>query len=182
MQTTSSRSTRPLPKRRRLNPMVSYAATTPTELIAPKITPKTSSSSICASCHRASTATAILFCSRCASPTCAVCSRTCNATLSDASPTPRPSVSPPPTNGSIAIPRRQALALNAANTNADAHAPPAAIKRKKPSRHSDSDEDKGHEPCDDSEGCGRIVCRACCAESPKESTTTCYDCDGRGAM
>ncbi|KAJ7024448.1 hypothetical protein C8F04DRAFT_1302052 [Mycena alexandri] len=178
---TSARSLRPLPKRRRLNPLTPYTAQKPTELNAAKIAPKTAGS-ICASCHRAATASAILFCSRCSSPTCAVCSRTCNATLSDASLAPRLSASSTPMYGFTPTPRRSVLALNAANTNANANAAPAAVKRKKP-RDSDEDRLEGREPCDNStDGCGRIICRACCLESSQESTTTCYDCDRRSPI
>ncbi|KAJ7769324.1 hypothetical protein B0H16DRAFT_1517477 [Mycena metata] len=178
---TSARSLRPLPKRRRLNPLTPYAAQRPTEHNAPKTAPK-NTGGICASCHRAATASAILFCSRCSSATCAVCSRTCNATLyiSDASAALHLSAPTTPISGFTPTPRRSVLALNAANTNANANATPVTAKRKKPR---DSDEDKGRESCDDStDGCGRIVCRACCIESPVESTTTCYDCDRRSPL
>ncbi|KAJ7199595.1 hypothetical protein GGX14DRAFT_699770 [Mycena pura] len=178
---TTAREARPLPKRRRLNAPPSHSAAPPM-LSIPK-----STTAVCASCHRASTSfTGVLLCSRCAAPTCAVCSRTCTASLPSPPPTPlltwSPTPNPTPLVSPAHSPRRPALALalnvNLNAPNAHTGAASAVPKRKKP-----RDDEESPRNAEDgggvAPGCGRTVCRECCFESSQESTTTCYDCYGR---
>ncbi|KAK7018505.1 hypothetical protein R3P38DRAFT_2983097 [Favolaschia claudopus] len=158
------RETRPL-KRRRLSPASSTPSTAPqAALTAPKTPP-----GVCASCHRAATTNPILFCPRCNASTCTVCSRTCTARAPLSSKPQSPL-------------RRPALAVNAANTNTNTNnnSPaeiPAPVKRKKSLWEEDEGERQGQDGQEfgSGTGCSRTVCRACCFESPEE-TTTCYDC------
>ncbi|KAJ7602414.1 hypothetical protein DFH06DRAFT_1201058 [Mycena polygramma] len=164
---------RPQTKRRRLNPP-SNTSILLTESIPPKPAPKTSAVAVCASCHRASTASAtpILVCPRCSAPTCTVCSRTCTSRTPFSMPNTSAHSWPP------APRRRTALALNAPNTNTS-----APVKRKKPRDDDERDSDQEEQARDGcvlgtGTGCGRTLCRECCFESPQESATTCYDCRG----
>ncbi|KAF7334407.1 hypothetical protein MVEN_02269900 [Mycena venus] len=76
------RDTRPLPKRRRLNPaVVSMPLIAVTEPSPSKPAPKNTPAAICTSCHRAATTNPVLLCPRCTAPTCTVCSRTCTARM-----------------------------------------------------------------------------------------------------
>ncbi|PCH34766.1 hypothetical protein WOLCODRAFT_139566 [Wolfiporia cocos MD-104 SS10] len=149
--------------------------------------------SVCISCRKAAYGrlSQLVECSRCQELTCVVCSRTCTACPVSMPPTPAltntstPSVSPSP--------KRTALALNTLNTtNARAVvalslASPAPNKRLKRSSVVANEDDDGHDA--DSEdkyfkegllpGCGRVICRNCCVESPHSVTTTCYDCFAR---
>ncbi|KAJ7641318.1 hypothetical protein FB45DRAFT_899929 [Roridomyces roridus] len=152
----TTRDTRPLPKRRRLNPLP--ATSEPQK----QLSTTKPVASVCASCHRAGQ---VLICPRCSAASCNVCSRTCDASIASSPPTPHLSWSP--VSSPAHSPRRAALALNAANTNTDASSPP---KRKKP---------REEEEHDGGDGCGRKLCRDCCIESLQEGTTTCYDCYGR---
>ncbi|KAG7087370.1 hypothetical protein E1B28_013344 [Marasmius oreades] len=148
----------------------------------------------CVSCYRVLNASLSLksssptFCAICHSPSCTICSRTCNGfgsapsrasslpaleqesipetphlTWSPTSPALTPTPSPP-----LAFsPKRFALALNAANTNA---APNNATGKRKL-----GDEDS----VDDEEtkagrGCGRTVCKNCCSENAL--STVCVEC------
>ncbi|KAJ7583967.1 hypothetical protein C8J56DRAFT_195860 [Mycena floridula] len=110
----------------------------------------------CGSCHRASPTASLIFCQKCSSPTCSICSRTCT--------TNRPNSSSP---------RRLALSLNSANTNSTMTSIPAATgKRKKDTEEDDKEKVEVAEET----GCGRILCRSCCFEHIPTATTTCYDC------
>ncbi|KAJ6452271.1 hypothetical protein C8R45DRAFT_1041088 [Mycena sanguinolenta] len=172
------RDARPLPKRRRLNP----APTPQPTFVSSESIPATKSApaAVCASCHRAATIRPLLVCTRCNASTCAVCSRTCTTRSTS-------------TNSSVSdqttATRRPALAINAPNTNATI-AP--AMKRKKNLCEEDGDGDEcGRHPDFDGcglvsesdvgngTGCGRVVCRVCCFESPQEAATTCLDCCSR---
>ncbi|VDB91950.1 unnamed protein product [Peniophora sp. CBMAI 1063] len=129
----------------------------------------------CSTCHRAVGGSAqILQCARCEAPTCPVCTRTCTAVPPTREPTPAlsfsSSTSPPTPTPS---PRRAALSL-ATNTN---EATVNAARRRK---HEDDEEGVGIGKEMDAEGwrqgCGRVVCRACCTESIQSCTVTCRDC------
>ncbi|KAJ7652248.1 hypothetical protein B0H17DRAFT_1101616 [Mycena rosella] len=189
MPHAASRDMRPLPKRRRLNPIAPASAAPPLPAISlihptpPPISKPAPKSTSCAACHRAPGLTALLVCARCAATTCAVCSRTCTACVPSRPPTPCLTWSGPPTPAPSPAhsPRRLALALIGANTNTNS-VPAPAPKRKKPRDEEDArreDEDRDRDEGAENAGCGRTVCRECCFEMPQESTTTCYDCYGR---
>ncbi|ESK87223.1 hypothetical protein Moror_5811 [Moniliophthora roreri MCA 2997] len=154
----------------------------------------------CVSCHRglnassSSKASCPVFCARCNSPTCTICSRTCTgpvpATANAISPlsefgqdsvpeTPRltwsttsPASSPSPPS-LVSSPRRFALAINAANTNTNANIwmnfNTSTNKRKISDQEDESDEGKAR-----GSGCGRVVCRNCCTENAQ--SIVCHDC------
>lgn len=132
---------------------------------------------------------------RCSAPTCAICARTCTSYTRPSSfpPTPALTRSPSPsTHGNTPVsPKRTALSLSYATMNCDASValpPPSvpSIKRKKAliekedvNGDGDLDSTTGRDHHDVMSihnggtdaivipGCGRVVCRACCIESPK---------------
>ncbi|KAJ7213279.1 hypothetical protein C8J57DRAFT_1730925 [Mycena rebaudengoi] len=182
MPLTASRDARPQKRRRLADNTSLQPIITVTEPMASPTKQSKNMAAICTSCQRAITALAgVLLCARCASPTCAICSRTCTASMPSPPPTPHLTWSPTPTPSPSLSPRRTVLALNSANTNsvlAAAHTAPTAAKRKK---HKDDEEAAPDDEADYGcgSGCGRSVCRECCFENLQESTTTCYDCHGR---
>ncbi|KAE9397300.1 hypothetical protein BT96DRAFT_995897 [Gymnopus androsaceus JB14] len=116
----------------------------------------------CISCHRraqSASRSVAVFCARCGSATCTICSRTCTV-----SSTPPDSLTP--SQAQTYSSRRFALTLNSANTNSVGIATNAGGKRKKV-KDDDVERDgairfeEGELPC----GCGRIVCKNCCFES-----------------
>ncbi|KAN0078305.1 hypothetical protein V8E55_010362 [Tylopilus felleus] len=143
------------------------------------------------------------ICSRCSAPTCAICARTCTSYTRPSSfpPTPALTRSPSPsTHGNTPVsPKRTALSLSYATMNCDASValpPPSvpSIKRKKAliekedvNGDGDLDSTTGRDHHDVMSihnggtdaivipGCGRVVCRACCIESPNDGKL-CVDC------
>ncbi|KZV64522.1 hypothetical protein PENSPDRAFT_162930 [Peniophora sp. CONT] len=135
----------------------------------------------CSTCHRAFVggSAQIMNCARCDAPTCPVCTRTCTAVPPTREPTPAlsfsSSTSPPTPTPS---PRRAALSLTTnTNTNLLHEATTTAARRRK---HEDDSSDTALSKEPDAEGwtqgCGRVVCRACSVESIQSCTITCRDC------
>lgn len=114
--------------------------------------------------------------SRCLSPVCTVCARTCSSMIRPPSfpPTPALTRSPSPSVSPSESPRRVALSLSISAINCDAPFTPSS-KRKKSSEKDDVD---ANDPSkfrdtllglDDAtvliSGCGRPLCKSCCVES-----------------
>jgi hypothetical protein len=109
---------------------------------------------------------------RCSSPTCAICSRTCTSTLPSIPPTPllTRSSTPLPISPSQS-PRRLALTLQSTNTALyDLQLSVANVisntgKRRKAADEGDDEGPEGRlSEFDLLPGCGRIICRNCCFE------------------
>ncbi|EIM80612.1 uncharacterized protein STEHIDRAFT_150343 [Stereum hirsutum FP-91666 SS1] len=144
----------------------------------------------CSSCHRALTgpkSAHAVICARCNAPTCPICSRTCSAAPPSQPPTPLLTYSPTPPATPAPSPRRMALSLS--NNNVGSVTPrrrkvrdedgPSVVQdafgygNKVQNEQYDGEMD-GWTP-----GCGRVVCKNCCLESPISETNTCYDCYGK---
>ncbi|KAI0739429.1 hypothetical protein C8Q80DRAFT_1198649 [Daedaleopsis nitida] len=148
---------------------------------------------VCASCHRGFTGSKqiqLVLCARCHSPTCPICSRTCNGCPSSVPPTPALTTAPSPPDTPLASPlpsaRRPALALNTNNTSGATPTTQIAGRRRK-ARDCDEeerDEAQSRKFVGDGAllGCGRAVCRNCSFETPESDLTTCYDCASRSPL
>jgi len=146
----------------------------------------------CSSCHRTFVKPSQVHqCERCRSPTCTICSRICTACPPSLPPTPALTTSSTPTVSPSPSPKRSALTLNTNTANANgAYAPQtlspfaSSRRRKLPTWDTGDDERVASEGTEKPgkedllPGCGRIICRNCCFESPQSNTTTCYDCYG----
>jgi hypothetical protein len=195
MPLTASRDARPQKRRRLADNTSLQPIITVTEPMASPTKQSKNMAAICTSCQRAITALAgVLLCARCvtrpvqlgilrhslsdnkyrcASPTCAICSRTCTASMPSPPPTPHLTWSPTPTPSPSLSPRRTVLALNSANTNsvlAAAHTAPTAPTAAKRKKHKDDEEAAPDDEADYGcgSGCGRSVCRECCFENLQE--------------
>lgn len=138
----------------------------------------------CVSCHRraqSASRSLIVFCARCGSATCTICSRTCTAsavnrppnphlTWSTTSPSPISLDSPTHSQTQSNSTRRFALTLNSANTNSVGCS--STGKRKKVKDDDDDDVERdGAMRLEETElgyGCGRTVCKNCCFESNRK--------------
>ncbi|KAF8063489.1 hypothetical protein FPV67DRAFT_247800 [Lyophyllum atratum] len=145
----------------------------------------------CVSCHRAlNTAHGLpIVCAQCSSPTCAICSRTCTASLTSMPPTPYLTRSPTPCPSPPLSPQRSALTLNSMNTNtSDPQRSTPTLPGSNEKRKKGADEDNQDYSSDGwiqslgefdlARGCGRTVCRNCCTENIESASTTCHDCAG----
>ncbi|KAI0631540.1 hypothetical protein C8Q77DRAFT_142929 [Trametes polyzona] len=152
---------------------------------------------ICTSCHRSFTGARrdqLVQCARCQSPTCTICSRTCNGCPPSMPPTPALTASPSSVPDTpLLSPKRSSSALSVNTMNTLDHASSSTVLgRRRKVRDLDQGEGldgaeneaeggEGHE-CGAGEvlpGCGRTVCRSCAFETPESDLTTCLDCAAR---
>ncbi|KAJ3822306.1 hypothetical protein F5878DRAFT_581322 [Lentinula raphanica] len=180
-------------KRRKISSATKPATNSLPPLIAPSLSAVFKNAAIltCSSCHRHAqtvSKSSIVFCARCGSPTCTICSRTCTAPL----PPPRsltcPPVRPPldtefdahSLQKAVAQPQRVALTFNSVNANTAVH----PLGKKKRSKDDDlesviqavNSNEIENEKAELGRSCGRVVCKACCFESPENDIIACYDC------
>ena len=115
-----------------------------------------------------------LICTRCTSPVCAICSRTCTASPTSMPPTPHLTRSPTPTPPPS--PRRSApLSLNTWNTNLSDSQRGMIVgttsgtkRRKAANEHYEANPDAMEHALGEfnlAEGCGRTICRNCSTEN-----------------
>ncbi|KAF8744383.1 hypothetical protein RHS02_02284, partial [Rhizoctonia solani] len=138
------------------------------------------------------------YCSRCATPTCSICTRTCSIAAISTPPTPLLcfSATPSPRPSS-----KRLLADDSSDSfegiDADdlrmrlsrsGNLPTASKRRSSSSAISSSGRDADNETNDtswweepSSGGCGRVICQACAVEDADSHESTCLDClDGSG--
>ncbi|KIK63915.1 hypothetical protein GYMLUDRAFT_40127 [Collybiopsis luxurians FD-317 M1] len=187
----------PAQKRRKLSSPKLSTTFSPLVALSAHLSTTRNTALACVSCHRRAQSASrsfIVFCARCSSPTCTVCSRTCSASAASHflnthlawSPTPPPS--PPEPHSPPHSSRRFALSLNSVNTNstygyAQTNAPGKRKKLKEDDPERDEtqvrleDEDENEE-VELGRGCGRTICKNCCFENIQNETITCHDCYG----
>ncbi|KAJ4474084.1 hypothetical protein C8J55DRAFT_518886 [Lentinula edodes] len=183
-------------KRRKLStsPKLPSMPSPPMIFSHPSANPKNAALT-CSSCHRHAqnaSRSFIVFCARCGSPTCTICSRTCSASTPSATHLNwGPSTNTGPNSNPLRQPQSQslqrfALTLNSANTNTAGYA--NAFGKRKKSKDDDSLSERDcairlehvNESGEAELGgsCGRTVCKSCCFESNLNDNVTCYDCYG----
>ncbi|KAL5635811.1 hypothetical protein ACGC1H_004567 [Rhizoctonia solani] len=132
------------------------------------------------------------YCSRCATPTCSICTRTCTiAAIStpptpllcfSATPSPKPSFSRLPTDDSL-----DGFEIDADDLRmrlSQSSNLPTASKRRSSSSGDKSSGRNIYNGANDtswwgeppSGGCGRVICQACAVEDADNHESTCLDC------
>lgn len=142
---------------------------------------------ICQTCRKCKSN---YLCSRCRTPTCSVCTRTCTITAMSTPPTPLLcySATPSPKLTSSRLPDdssdsfegidvddlRARLAVSG-NLSTTSKRRSSSSTSAAPSRQPDSsDTSWWEEPL--SGGCGRVICQACAVEDSDSHESTCLDC------
>ncbi|KAJ1310026.1 hypothetical protein OPQ81_006779 [Rhizoctonia solani] len=151
---------------------------------------ETGSQETCQTCRRCKSN---YYCSRCTTPTCSICTRTCTIAAMSTPPTPvlcfSPTPSPKPGTARLSMDDSSDSieAIDAGDLRirlSQSSALPTASKRRSSSSEDKSSGRNIYNETDDtswweessSGGCGRTVCQACAIEDADSHESTCLDC------